>query len=42
MIMAYIEVQYLEMWSKIKIEKLQNYPSSKIAKLKSCKITQVW
>ena len=27
MIMAYMEVQCLEMWSKVKIEKLQYYPS---------------
>ena len=27
MIVAYMEVQCLEMWSKFKIEKLQNDPS---------------
>ena len=27
MIMAYMEVQCLEMWGKVKIEKLQNDPS---------------
>ena len=27
MIMAYMKVQCLEMWSKVKIEKLQNVPS---------------
>ena len=27
MIMAYMEVQCFEMWGKVKIEKLQNYPS---------------
>ena len=27
MIMACMEVQCFEMWSKVKIEKLQNYPS---------------
>ena len=26
MIMAYMEVQCLEMWSKVKIEKLQKWP----------------
>ena len=27
MIMAYMEVQCFEMWSKVKLEKLQNDPS---------------
>ena len=27
MIMAYMEVQYFEMWGKVRIEKLQNDPS---------------
>ena len=27
MMMAYMEVQCFEMWGKVKIEKLQNYPS---------------
>ena len=27
MIMAYMEVQCFEMWGKVKLEKLQNYPS---------------